>query len=212
MPLRVSQNLRYCGWYPSMCISRSSSSLALRSSSRLTSASRPSRPLRRSMTSRYSSQSASKSGSVATSWRTVSSFSENLASNDRMRSTISLVLLLCRTTDCFPVLRAITPSLRTTFDDLGLGLDLTNLIDDFRIGQRRDVAGILVVRNRPEDAAHDFPGTGLWHVGDDHDTARAVNRPYLADHGVFHSFADVLAWGEPGLQRYVEVRDLAFDI
>src|SRR5229473_5734437 len=44
-----------------MCISRSSSSPAFRSLSRLTSTSRPSR---RSMTSRYSSQSASKPASV----------------------------------------------------------------------------------------------------------------------------------------------------
>src|SRR5262249_47257810 len=50
-----------------------------------------------------------------------------------------------------------------------------------------------------------------WHIGDNHDTARTSDRPYLADHRVFHSLADVLARGKPRLQRYVEIRDLAFD-
>src|SRR6516164_1727142 len=93
----------------------------------------------------------------------------------------------------------------------GLGFHLSNLIDDLGIGQRRDVAGILVVRNRSENAAHDLPGTGLWHIGDNHDMARTSDRPYLTDHGVFHALADVLAGGKPRLQRYVEIRNLALD-
>src|SRR6516225_9233203 len=99
----------------------------------------------------------------------------------------------------------------TSRKDRGLGFHLSNLIDDLGIGQRRDVAGILVVRNRSENAAHDLAGPGLWHIGDDYDTARTSDRPYLANHGVFYSLADVLAGGKPRLQRYVEIRDLAFD-
>ena len=60
------------------------------------------------MTLQYLSQSASKLASVATNRRTVSSSSENLASNDRMRSTTSLVSHLqgmSRMTDCSPVFR-----------------------------------------------------------------------------------------------------------
>src|SRR5271165_5991022 len=89
---------------------------------------------------------------------------------------------------------------------------VSDLIDDFGVGQRRDVAFILVVRDRPEHAAHDLAGTGLRHVRHDHDTARAGNGPDLTDHGLLYSLADVLARLVPGLQRYVEVRDLAFDL
>ncbi len=43
------------------------------------------------MTLQYSLQSASKLASLVINWRTVSSSSENLANNDRMRSTTPLV-------------------------------------------------------------------------------------------------------------------------
>src|SRR5208337_1040232 len=89
---------------------------------------------------------------------------------------------------------------------------VSDLIDDFGVGQRRDVAFILVVRDRPEHAAHDLAGTGLRHVRHDHDTARAGNGPDLTDHGLLYSLDDVLARLVPGLQRYVEVRNLAFDL
>src|SRR5207342_2850387 len=92
------------------------------------------------------------------------------------------------------------------FGDFGLVLHISNLIDDFGVGQRRYVAFILVVRDRREHAAHDLAGTGLRHVGHDHDTARAGNGPDLTDHGILHALADVLARLEPGLKRYVEVR------
>jgi hypothetical protein len=109
-------------------------------------------------------------------------------------------------------LRVLSDAFRgTSRKDRALGFHLSNLIDDLGIGQRRDVAGILVVRNRSENAAHDLPGTGLWHIGDNHGTAWTSDRPYLTNHRVFHSLADVLAGGKPRLQRYVEVRDLAFD-
>src|SRR6266566_9313197 len=102
--------------------------------------------------------------------------------------------------------------LGTRFEDFELGLRLSNLIDDFGIGQRRDVAGIFVVRNRRKHAAHDFAGTGFRHVGHDHDTARARNGPNLTDHGILHALADFLARLAPRLERYVKVRDLAFDL
>src|SRR6516165_2217716 len=42
--------------------------------------------------------------------------------------------------------------------------------------------------------------------------AGAGNGPNLADHRGFHALADILARLEPRFQRYVEVRDLAFDL
>ena len=95
---------------------------------------------------------------------------------------------------------------------LGLEFHLSNLIDDFRIGQRRDVSGILVVRDGRKHAAHDLAGAGLRHVGHDHDTARAGNRPNLTNHGALHALAHFLARFAPRLERYVKVRDLAFDL
>src|SRR5262249_18384264 len=56
-----------------------------------------------------------------------------------------------------------------------------------------------------------FPERVFWHFGDNHDTAWTSDRHYLTDHRVFYSLADVPAGGKPRLQRYVEIRDLAFD-
>src|SRR5262245_38073313 len=134
-----------------MRVSSSSSSQARRSLSRLTSASKPSR---RAVSSRYSSHSASKLASMATSRRTVASSSENRPSNDRIRSIISLVPYLQgvdRMTG-----RSSVKCLSQQKSRFGLDLHLSNLIDDFRVGQRGDVTGILVVRNRPEHTAHDL--------------------------------------------------------
>ena len=89
--LSASQDLRYCGWYPSMRVSNSSSSQARRSLSSLACVSKLSRS---SITLQYSLQSASKLASVATKRRTISSFSGNLANNDRMRSTTPLVSII----------------------------------------------------------------------------------------------------------------------
>jgi hypothetical protein len=55
--------------------------------------------------------------------------------------------------------------LRTRFKDIGLELQFLNLIDDFRIGQRRNVAGILVVRDRGKHPTHDLAGASLRHSG-----------------------------------------------
>src|SRR6516164_3425498 len=119
------------------------------------------------MTSRYWWQRASKLSSVATNRRTVSSSSENLASNGRMHSTTSFVAMR---SSCVPS----DASRGTSREDRGLGFHLSNLIDDLGIGQRRDIAGILIVRNRSENAAHDLPRTGLWHIGDNHERSRVV--------------------------------------
>jgi hypothetical protein len=57
-------------------------------------------------------------------------------------------------TDPSPVFR-MDAFLRTRFEDFGLELQFSNLVDDFRIGQRRNVAGILVVRDRGKHPTHD---------------------------------------------------------
>src|SRR5208337_3393640 len=51
--------------------------------------------------------------------------------------------------------RSATPELPFHLPDLG---------DDFGIGQRRDIAGVFVVRDGREDTAHDLAGTRLRHV------------------------------------------------
>jgi hypothetical protein len=85
-----------------------------------------------------------------------------------------------RMTDPSPVFR-MDAFLRTRFEDFGLELQFSNLVDDFRIGQRRNVAGILVVRDRGKHPTHDLAGASLRHVGHDHHTARAGNGPDLTD-------------------------------
>src|ERR1700692_4389620 len=137
---------------------------------------------------RYSSHSASNSGSLAIRSRTISSSSGQCASNERIRSTMPLDPLFTQS--------AMLPQTLSSLDeigDIGLALDLPNLRDDFGIGQCRYVTGILVVRDGPQDATHDLPGTGLRHVGHDHDAARTGDRADLADYGLFDALANLLA-------------------
>src|SRR5208337_2396466 len=188
----------------------SSSSQARRSLSCLTCASKASRSL---MTLRYSLQSASKLTSLTANRRTRLFVlrKPRQQCSDAFDHPFGLHLQgMNRTTGLLRVPYDAFPG--PTFGDFGLGLHISNLIDDFGVGQRRDVAFILVVRDRREHAAHDLAGTGLRHVGHDQDTARAGNGSDLTDHGLLYSLADVLARLVPGLQRYVEVRDLAFDL
>src|SRR5258708_20834216 len=64
----------------------------------------------------------------------------------------------------------------------GAALDeLANLLDDVRISKRADVAGVHVIGNGGENAAHDLAGARLGHVRDDVDGFGAGN---FADHGL----------------------------
>src|SRR5467141_2653666 len=91
-------------------------------------------------------------------------------------------------------------------------LDLfANLGDDVGIGKRRDVAGVHLIGNGGEDAAHNFAGASLGHVGNDVDSFGAGD---FADHGfdgeddfVLHGFGGRNA----GLQGDIDDRDAAFD-
>src|SRR5271166_3642681 len=162
-----------------------------------------------SVTSRYSWQSASNPASLATISRTFSSSSGNCASSDRIRSTMAAVPILTKSAIvplcCF---RCFSSS-ETGADELDLCLP--DFFDDVGIGQRRDIAGILVVRDGRQDAAHELARTRLRHVRHDHDVAGASNRPDLPDHGVLYSFAQLLAWLVPWFQRHVEIGGPAFD-
>src|SRR5271157_52451 len=91
--------------------------------------------------------------------------------------------------------RSATPELPFHLPDLG---------DDFGIGQRRDIAGVFVVRDGREDTAHDLAGTRLRHVRHDHDMAGASNRSNLADHRVLYTLAELVACPQPGFQRHIE--------
>src|SRR5262249_20839198 len=84
--------------------------------------------------------------------------------------------------------------------------------DDLGIGQGRDVTGVLVVRDRPEHAAHDLARAGLGHVGHDHDPARPGDRTNLAHHRLLNALGDILARREAGFERDVEVGDTPLDL
>src|SRR5229473_4150468 len=94
----------------------------------------------------------------------------------------------------------------------GAALDeLADLLDDVGIREGGNVAGVHVVGNGGEDAAHDFAGAGLGHVRDDVDGFGAGD---FADHGfdgeddfVLHGFGGRNA----GLQGDVDDRNAAFD-
>ncbi len=55
-----------------------------------------------------------------------------------------------------------------------------DLLDDVRISERGDVAGIHLIGNGGKHAAHDFAGAGLGHIRDDVDGFWARD---LADDG-----------------------------
>src|SRR5467141_3612399 len=58
--------------------------------------------------------------------------------------------------------------------------ELANLLDDVGIREGGDVAGVHIVGNCGEDAAHDFAGAGLGHVRDD---VNGFGAGDFADHG-----------------------------
>ena len=85
------------------------------------------------------------------------------------------------------------------------------MFDDVGIGQRGDVAGIHVIGDGGENAAHDFAGARLGHVRDDVDALRARD---FADHGFDGGddlFEDELLGQDAGLQRNVNFRHAALD-
>src|SRR6266576_559175 len=89
--------------------------------------------------------------------------------------------------------------------------ELANLLDDVGVREGGDVAGVHVIGDGGEDAAHDLAGAGLGHVWNDVDGLGAGD---FADHG-FDGGDDFVVDGfggrNAGLQRDVDDRDAAFD-
>src|ERR1051325_7962924 len=54
-----------------------------------------------------------------------------------------------------------------------------NALYDLRVGQRRDIARILLVRDRGQNAPHDLARAGLRHVGHDDDAPGSCDRADL---------------------------------
>src|SRR6266852_142190 len=80
-----------------------------------------------------------------------------------------------------------------------------NLLDHVGIRERRDVADVLPVRNRSQDAAHDLPGARLGHVGHDIHIFRSRD---LADQILVrldHAFDDLLTGLIAGLERDIDL-------
>src|SRR6266851_5054859 len=89
--------------------------------------------------------------------------------------------------------------------------EFANLLDDVGVRESGDVAGVHVIGDGGEDAAHDLSGAGFGHVWDDVDGFGAGD---FADHGFDGGFDFVLdrsrRWNA-GLQRDVDDGDAAFD-
>src|SRR6266705_6134139 len=89
--------------------------------------------------------------------------------------------------------------------------ELANLLDDVGVREGGDVAGVHVIGDGGEDAAHDLAGAGLGHVWNNVDGLGAGD---FADHG-FDGGDDFVLDGfggrNAGLQRDVDDRDAAFD-
>src|SRR2546430_15124203 len=88
--------------------------------------------------------------------------------------------------------------------------ELANLLDDVGIGEGGDVAGVHVVGDGGEDAAHNFSGAGLGHVRNDVD---ALGPGDFADHGFGggdHFVLDGLGGRKAGVQGDLGDWDAAF--
>src|ERR1700688_4250973 len=86
-----------------------------------------------------------------------------------------------------------------------------DLLDDIGIGEGGDVAGVHVIGDGGENAAHDFAGARLGHVWNDVNHFGARD---FADHGfdggrdfVLHRFVGM----DSGLERDIHNRHAAFD-
>src|SRR5882762_2233738 len=89
--------------------------------------------------------------------------------------------------------------------------EFANLLDNIGIRESGDVAGVHVIGNGGQDAAHDLAGAGLGHVRDDVDGFGAGD---FADHGFDGGDDFVLnrsRRGNAGLQGDVDDGDAAFD-
>ena len=87
-------------------------------------------------------------------------------------------------------------------------LDLfADLLDDIGIGERGDVAGVHVIGDGGQHAAHDFARARLGHVGDDVDRLWAARfcRSWSRWWTMTLSVTG-LAWHDAGLQRNVNLR------
>src|SRR5262249_30102616 len=93
-----------------------------------------------------------------------------------------------------------------------LALHLPDLLDDLGISQRRDVAGLLGVRDCCQHPAHKLAGTGLRHVRQHNHAARTGTRTDLAYDGILDMLADVFTRLVTRLERNIEVWDLALDL
>src|SRR5262249_51384747 len=89
---------------------------------------------------------------------------------------------------------------------------LPNLFHHVRIGERRNVARVESVRDGCEDAPHDLSGPGFRHVRHD---VHGFGPRDLSDHGLDRRrdlFLQLVARGEAGFQRDVDLRNTALDL
>ena len=89
--------------------------------------------------------------------------------------------------------------------------EFADLLDDVRIGEGGDVAGVHAIGNGGEDAAHDFAGAGFGHVGNDVD---ALGTGDFADHGFDGGddlVDDLFIGSHAGFDGDVDFGDAAFD-
>src|SRR5262249_15070507 len=89
--------------------------------------------------------------------------------------------------------------------------EFANLLDDVRVGQGSNVAGVHAIGDSSEDAPHDFAGTRFGHVGYDMDFLGAGD---LADHGfddVVDLVNDLLIGRHAGFYGDVDLGNAAFD-
>src|SRR5208337_3639908 len=96
--------------------------------------------------------------------------------------------------------------------DLAALNDLANLLDDVGVGQRGDVAGIHVIGDGGQDAAHNLAGARFGHVRNDMD---ALGPRDFANHGFDgggNLLNDLLFRKNAGLERDVDFGDAALHL
>ena len=88
------------------------------------------------------------------------------------------------------------------------------ILDDRRVGQRRDVAECaeLVLSDLAQDAAHDLAGAGLRQAGRELDQIRRRNRADLAADPVLQLLLEVLARRDALHQRDIGIDALSLDV
>src|SRR5271157_2296909 len=96
--------------------------------------------------------------------------------------------------------------------DLAALDDLAYLLDDIRIGERGDVAGVHVIGDGGQDAAHDFSGARLGHIRNDVDALGARDFANYGFDGGSNLLNDLLLRKNARLERDVDFGDAALHL